>query len=160
VLAALALACNGEADAHSGDAGNPSLRAAADSAAQAGAQANAPASSPEHSDAGDSTRQSDGPRVREAAAVSTVRARLSEYSIDLTPDSALDGRVTFTIENEGARVHTILIRGNNGMRWRSLAVAPGAHTTIATLMDPGEYGVMSAEPVYVERGMRATLVVR
>jgi hypothetical protein len=89
-----------------------------------------------------------------------ILARLDEYRIRLSINDLPAGKVTISFRNEGRRVHTIEIRGDNAMRWRTLPIRPGATATLTMDLPQGRYAVMSAEPPYVDRGMTALLLVR
>jgi hypothetical protein len=89
-----------------------------------------------------------------------ILARLSEYTIRLFPTELNEGPVAIRLRNDGERVHTIEIRGDNAMRWQTLPIRPGNSVTLRMDLQPGRYVVRSTEPPYVDRGMSAFLLVR
>jgi len=102
----------------------------------------------------------DGAPAASATEAVPIAARLSEYSIRLSISELRENRVAFSFRNEGERVHTIEIRGDNAMRWRTLPIRPGVTVTLTMDLPPGRYIVRSTEPPYVDRGMSAQLLVR
>ena len=89
-----------------------------------------------------------------------VVALLKEWEIDVSPDTIQAGEVTIALENRGERPHTIEVRSVRSGRWRSLPIPPGGAVTMTMAMAPANYEVFSTTEAYVERGMRALLVVR
>ncbi len=89
-----------------------------------------------------------------------VTVRLSEFHVALSRDTLRDGNTAFVVQNAGQREHSVLIRGDNGMRWRSARMAPGASVTMRMPLPPGRYTISSTDSVYTGRGMHASLIVR
>lgn len=87
-------------------------------------------------------------------------AVIKEWAIDVTPDTIPAGEVTIALENRGERPHAIEVRNERAGRWRSLPIPPGGTVTLTMPMAPANYEVISTTEAYVERGMRALLIVR
>jgi len=149
VLATLLAAC--------GDAGNRAAANAADSTPAPAPEAVTPIGwmpPPADSNAAPVGTIGDGDKAFQ------VVAGLKEWSIELTPSDIPAGEVTIALENRGQRPHQIEIRSSRAGHWQSAAIPPGATVTMTQPMPPGSYDVVSTDTSYVERGMKATLVVR
>jgi plastocyanin len=144
-----------------GDAGNPSpATTASDDSAAASAQAPAePAApfgwmpTPE-----DTSRRAGS--IGDPAKAHQVMASVREWSIEVEPDTIPAGEVTIAFENKGERPHAVEVRNERAGRWRSTPIPPGGTVTMTMPMAPAAYDVVSTTDAYVERGMRATLIVR
>jgi hypothetical protein len=84
---------------------------------------------------------------------------LSEWSIRLSRDTVRKGDYAFMLQNRTVRPHVLEVRGDNGMRWRSLPLPPGTHARLALPLGPGTYSVASTDTTYARRGMFTALVV-
>jgi len=84
---------------------------------------------------------------------------LTEWSIRLSSDTVRNGDYAFVLHNRTIRPHVLEVRGDNGMRWRSLPLPPGSRSRLALPLGPGTYSVTSVDTTYARRGMRTALVV-
>jgi len=103
-------------------------------------------------------------RTTDAAAATThsapgIDVELREWRVRASLDSLVTGDHAFVIDNRGERPHTIEIRGDNGARWRTIPIAPGASVTLRMSLPPGRYEIASTDSAYAQRGMRARFVV-
>jgi hypothetical protein len=95
-----------------------------------------------------------------AAEATQVAATLSEFAIDVSPDTIPPGETTVNIENRGERRHIIEVRHATRGRWRATPIPPGASVSLSMPLPSGVFEIVSTDENYVNRGMRATLVVR
>jgi hypothetical protein len=154
VLVLLVMACSGERT------GEAAARAPADTGTTESHPTD-PRSNPPGVTRGASPADPAGEAVAAGnAAALPILARLAEYEIRLSVTELREGRVAISFRNEGKRVHTIEIRGDNAMRWRTLPIRPGTTATLTMHLPAGRYIVRSVEPPYVDRGMTALLLVR
>lgn len=89
-----------------------------------------------------------------------VVAVLTEWGIELDPDTIEAGEVSIALQNHGEQSHAIEVRSIRAGRWRSLPIPPGGTVTMTMPMAPANFEVVSTEDGHVERGMRALLIVR
>ncbi len=89
-----------------------------------------------------------------------MAATLSEYAIDLSPDTIQPGETTINIENRGERAHTIEVRHPTRGRWRTIPIPPGGAVRLSMPLPAGTYEIFSTDEDYQDRGMRSTFVVR
>jgi hypothetical protein len=85
---------------------------------------------------------------------------LSEFAIAVSPDTIPAGETTINIDNRGERRHIIEVRHASRGRWRTIPIAPGTSVGLSMSLPAGTYDIVSTDEDYVNRGMRATLVVR
>jgi hypothetical protein len=88
-----------------------------------------------------------------------IMVELREWRVRASADTMVTGDYAFVFDNRGERPHTIEVRGDNGARWRTIPIAPGTVVTLRMNLPPGHYQVASTDSAYVERGMRAAIVV-
>lgn len=98
--------------------------------------------------------------IGSSADATQVAATLSEFAIEVTPDTIPAGETTINIENRGERRHIIEVRHASRGRWRTVPIAPGTSVGMSMSLPSGTYDVISTDEDYVGRGMRAALVVR
>jgi hypothetical protein len=88
-----------------------------------------------------------------------IAVDVREWQVRMSEDSVKSGDYALVIANKGGRPHTIEVKGDNGARWRTIPLAPGGSVTLSMTLPPGHYQIASTDSAYVERGMRAALVV-
>ena len=88
-----------------------------------------------------------------------IAVDVREWQVRASEDSVMAGDYAFVIDNKGDRPHTIEVKGDNGARWRTIPLAPGGSVTLRMTLPPGHYQIASTDSAYVQRGMRASLVV-
>ena len=92
-----------------------------------------------------------------------VQVTLSEWGIELLPDSAREGALTFQVHNRGAAAHALVVTGG-GEEWRIDRIAPGGDATLRVDVTPGLYELycplVDTGAAHEDRGMRAQLSVR
>lgn len=98
--------------------------------------------------------------IGEAADAAQVVAVLKEWEIDVSPDTIQAGEVTISFQNRGERPHAVEVRNERAGRWRSMPVPPGGTVALTMPLAPANFEIVSTTDAYVERGMRAMLIVR
>ena len=89
----------------------------------------------------------------------SVDVHLSEYAIDM-PHTLPPGPTTFTLHNDGKKVHRFKIEGPGiATGLMSEQVSPGHTGTLDVTLEPGEYKVLCPIGSHSIKGMALTLEV-
>lgn len=92
-----------------------------------------------------------------------VKVTLSEWGIELLPDSAREGALTFQVHNRGDMAHALVVTGG-GEEWRIDRILPGGDATLRVDVTAGLYELycplVDTGAAHEARGMRAQFSVR
>jgi len=81
-----------------------------------------------------------GPVHRAPGGPAAVRAKLSEWKVELSQGTIAAGRVTFTVTNAGSIPHALEVEGQ-GIEQETTVIQPGASATLTLTLKPGTYEV-------------------
>lgn len=81
-----------------------------------------------------------GPVHRAPGGTAAVRAKLSEWKVELSQGTITAGSVTFIVTNAGSIPHALEIEGQ-GIEQESPVIQPGATATLTLTLKPGSYEV-------------------
>jgi plastocyanin len=90
-----------------------------------------------------------------------IGARIREYTIDLTTDTASAGEIVFHVLNSGRTTHHLMIR-NEETSSATQHILPGDSATLTVTLEPGTYTVLCTvrdEFDHISEGERRPFVV-
>ena len=104
----------------------------------------------------------DSAAVAAEPSTEVVQITLSEWAIELLPDSVREGPLTLQVHNRGTGTHALIVTGG-GEEWRIDQIQPGGDATLRVDVTAGLYELycplFDAGGAHEARGMRTQLVV-
>ena len=99
-----------------------------------------------------------------AALAEEASVTLTEWGIELSPDSLSAGVIRFRVTNSGTHEHQFEVDGADD-EWVTEPIPPGESVLLTADLAPGTYEVYcpieeSGQGMHWEKGMRTVLVVR